>query len=171
MINIYYVNLSVSSFQLDIVGQNYISPENLSNPPVLTEVEEIAFSDNGMWLATVERRDDKETTPEIRLKFWIYLQKSQRLVTHLQGHILWQLTVHNMRYNSNHVVVITLIFIVPQYFSYNLNTTVESPHSSKVETLKFRENSKNGSVMAVTTCKDGKFKLWSLIDDTDIYSK
>ena len=67
-----------SSPQLDIVGQNYVSPNNISDPLVLTEVERVAFSSDGMWLATFERRDDKVTTPEIRLKFWLYIQKSHR---------------------------------------------------------------------------------------------
>ena len=52
-----------------------------------------------------------------------------------------------------------------------MNTTVEFPHTGKVTTLKFRATGRDGSVMAVTTCKDGKFKLWSLVDDTDIYSE
>ena len=67
-------------FQLDIVGQNYISPDDLSAPLIMTEVENVAFTSDGMWLATVERRDDKETTPELRLKFWLYTQKSHRYI-------------------------------------------------------------------------------------------
>ena len=65
-------------FQLDIVHQNYISPENLKRPLVVTEVERAAFSTDGHWLATVERRDDGETSPEMRLKFWAYNAQAQK---------------------------------------------------------------------------------------------
>ena len=64
--------------QLDIVGENYISPENLDKPLVHTEVERVAFDSEGAWLATVERRDDKETAMEMRLKFWGFDEKKQR---------------------------------------------------------------------------------------------
>ena len=56
--------------KLDIVDENYISPENLQRPKVHTEIEHLSFSSDNNWLATVERRDDFITTPEIRLKFW-----------------------------------------------------------------------------------------------------
>ena len=56
--------------QLDIIDENYISPENLQRPNIHTEIEHISFSSDNNWLATVERRDDLITTPEIRLKFW-----------------------------------------------------------------------------------------------------
>ena len=59
-----------SIVQLDIIDENYISPENLQRPNIHTEIEHISFSSDNNWLATVERRDDLITTPEIRLKFW-----------------------------------------------------------------------------------------------------
>lgn len=65
-------------FQLDITGQNYISPTNLDQPLVITEVKNAAFDHHGNWLATVEHWDDGELTPEMRLKFWQYSSESQR---------------------------------------------------------------------------------------------
>ena len=62
---------------MDIVAQNYISPDNVKRPLAFTEVEKAAFNHNGDWLATVERRDDGETTPEMKLKFWMYNPKKQ----------------------------------------------------------------------------------------------
>ena len=59
-------------FKLDIIDENYISPENLQRPNIHTEIEHMSFSSDNNWLATVERRDDSTTTPEIRLKFWQY---------------------------------------------------------------------------------------------------
>ncbi|XP_052809622.1 WD repeat-containing protein 75-like [Mya arenaria] len=57
--------------------------------------------------------------------------------------------------------------------SYVLNTTVEWPHSETICTLKMRPISQTSSHdkrhMAVTTSADGKFKIWVLVDDTDIY--
>ena len=64
--------------QLDIVGQNYISPENLENPLTMTEVENAAFDHTGTWLATVERRDDGQTAVDMKLKFWKYNSENQR---------------------------------------------------------------------------------------------
>ena len=55
-----------------------MTPQRMHKPLVRTEVENVAFSDNGKWLATIERRDDKQTTPEIRLKFWIYSKYSHK---------------------------------------------------------------------------------------------
>ena len=64
--------------KLDIVGENYISPDFLEKPLVNTEVERVAFDAEGNWLATVERRDDGETAVVMRLKFWEWSQEKQR---------------------------------------------------------------------------------------------
>ncbi|CAB3987441.1 WD repeat-containing 75 [Paramuricea clavata] len=67
------------AFTLDIVRQNYISkPKN--EPLQMTVVEQISFSNDGTWLATVERRDDGKMTPENRLKFWKFNKEMQRHV-------------------------------------------------------------------------------------------
>nr|XP_002741255.2 PREDICTED: WD repeat-containing protein 75-like [Saccoglossus kowalevskii] len=59
--------------------------------------------------------------------------------------------------------------------SFVLNTSIESPHQDKVTAMCFRPaNNKinpSGTPMAVTSSKDNKFKIWILIDDTDIYRK
>jgi NET1-associated nuclear protein 1 (U3 small nucleolar RNA-associated protein 17) len=68
----YAFNSDKLIFNLDIVDENYISPENLNRPNVHTEIEMIDFNHDCTWLATVERRDDSVTTPEIRLKFWMF---------------------------------------------------------------------------------------------------
>ena len=54
---------------------------------------------------------------------------------------------------------------------YTLNTNVDMPHTNEVHTLKFRPPVKDRDLMAVTSSSDGKFKLWSIVDDTDIYSE
>lgn len=66
--------------QLDIVGQNYISPESIKQPVTVTEVEQAAFDTHGEWLATFEHWDDGLMTPEYRLKFWCYNKKLQKYV-------------------------------------------------------------------------------------------
>lgn len=76
-------------FQLDIVQQNLIpavnsaariedrlkqlktKQQNIFNKIYPIEVSRIASSPDGCWLATVEYRNDHETLPEIRLKFWL----------------------------------------------------------------------------------------------------
>jgi NET1-associated nuclear protein 1 (U3 small nucleolar RNA-associated protein 17) len=64
----------ISCFKLDIVDENYISPENLNRPNSYTEIECLALNHDSSWLVTVERRDDQLTTPEVKLKFWRYDQ-------------------------------------------------------------------------------------------------
>ena len=63
--------------QLDIVCQNYVSSQHVHTSLTLTEIEDAAFSPGGEWLATVERRDDGVTSPEMRLKFWRYDEQQQ----------------------------------------------------------------------------------------------
>ncbi|XP_064648354.1 WD repeat-containing protein 75-like [Lineus longissimus] len=129
----YLMHLEKHLYNLDIVGQNYISPPDLDKPIVVTEVEHAAFDQEGDWLVTVERRDDGETAMEMRLKFWMYDKKSQ---------------------------------------GYILNTNVDLPHNQPINTLKLRPKSlEDAAPMAVTTSDDRKFKLWCLVDDTDIYRK
>ncbi|XP_071803710.1 WD repeat-containing protein 75-like [Asterias amurensis] len=67
-------------FSLDVTGENYISPSDLHQPLVHTEVEKVAFDLKGDWMATVERRDDQQTTSEMRLKFWQFDHQKQSFV-------------------------------------------------------------------------------------------
>ena len=46
---------------------------------------------------------------------------------------------------------------------------VDYPHTQKIHTLKFRPG--DLSPMVVTSAYDNRFKLWLLVDDTDIYSE
>ena len=62
------------------MGQNYVSPDNLKKPVAVTEVEQAAFDLRGDWLATFERWDDGQMTPEYRIKFWFYNKKHQKWV-------------------------------------------------------------------------------------------
>ena len=56
--------------------------------------------------------------------------------------------------------------------SFKLNTTIESPHESQVNTLCLRSTKEvdgfSNDPMAVTTSKDKKFKLWRLLDDENV---
>ncbi|CAC5376728.1 NAN1 [Mytilus coruscus] len=67
-----------SHSKLDIVGQNYISPENMEKPLTVTEVMAADFSCQGDWLATVELWDDHIMSPELRLKFWQFREETQK---------------------------------------------------------------------------------------------
>ena len=64
--------------QLDIVQQNYITSHSLHAPIAHTEIEHVTFSDNGDWLATVERRDDGETMAEMRMRLFVFNEEQQR---------------------------------------------------------------------------------------------
>lgn len=63
---------------MDIVGQNYISPENMAKPLTVTEVMAADFSCHGDWLATVELWDDHVMSPELRLKFWQFREETRK---------------------------------------------------------------------------------------------
>ncbi|XP_064617903.1 WD repeat-containing protein 75-like [Liolophura sinensis] len=121
-------------YNLDIVCQNYISPENLKKPTVITDVRQASFDDKGEWLVSLEMWDDGVMTPEIRLKFWHFNESSQMFV---------------------------------------LNTRVEMAHQKKVNAVEFQPQLTSSqtelSPMVVTTSNDGNFRLWSLVDDSDIY--
>ncbi|XP_074659622.1 WD repeat-containing protein 75-like [Tubulanus polymorphus] len=56
---------------------------------------------------------------------------------------------------------------------YALNTVIDMPHDDRINSLKFRPtlNKDDDAATVVTTSADGRFKLWSLVDDTDIYRK
>ena len=41
-------------FQLDIVQQNYMSSATLKHPQVFKKIEQVTFSKDNDWLATVE---------------------------------------------------------------------------------------------------------------------
>ncbi|XP_025094172.1 WD repeat-containing protein 75-like [Pomacea canaliculata] len=73
----YCLRTDTQLFHLDIVGQNYISPDKLEVQVPVTEVEQAAFDDKGSWLLTFERWDDGVMTPEYRLKFWFYNREKQ----------------------------------------------------------------------------------------------
>ncbi|XP_033761467.1 WD repeat-containing protein 75-like [Pecten maximus] len=129
----YSVHSDKQLYNLDIVCQNYISPENMKCPLDVTEVVQAEFNSTGSWLATVEYWNNRVMTPEMRLKFWQYNTETQR---------------------------------------YTLNTTVEVPHDKIITCLRFRPDdfsSNNEDPMVVTTSLDGKFKIWSNMDDTNIY--
>jgi len=129
----YSLALNKQLFNLDIVGENYISPENLDRPAVVTEVSCVVVSDRGDWLATFQQWDDGQFTPELRLKFWKWSSEAQ---------------------------------------TYSLNTTVESPHEGAVTKMAFRPQmpgQPGDSLGLVTLGTDSCFKLWGLVDDTDIY--
>ncbi|GFO36863.1 WD repeat-containing protein 75-like [Plakobranchus ocellatus] len=131
----YSLALNKQLFNLDIVGQNYISPENIDRPTVVTEVTCTAISHDGQWLATFEVWYDEVFSPEMRLKFWVYSSESQ---------------------------------------TYSLNTRVEHPHEDRIMKMLFRPppptNSKSQATMSLVTLgNDNCFKLWILVDDTDIY--
>lgn len=73
----YKIHEDKQLFNLDIVGRNIMSQER--NTVVINpDVDKAALDHRGTWLATVESRDDGETMPEIRLKFWNFELTTQK---------------------------------------------------------------------------------------------
>lgn len=58
--------------------ENYISPENLNKPLVHTQIECMCVNETGEWMATVERRADGLTTPDVKLKIWSFDKSSKK---------------------------------------------------------------------------------------------
>ena len=59
-----------------MTGRNTVSRRE-DKPVVYTQVTNVAFSDCKNWMATVEHRDDRETTMELTLKLWQFVQEKQ----------------------------------------------------------------------------------------------
>jgi len=72
----FLVSLSLC-LQLDITGMNYLTQER-DAVIVSTAVTKVSLNSDGHWMATVEHRDDGETSVEGRLKFWHYDAVKQR---------------------------------------------------------------------------------------------
>lgn len=66
-------------FQINITAQNLLTQER-HTVIVNTEVTKIAINYNGTWMVTLEERDDKISSIEIRLKFWEFDLEKQTLV-------------------------------------------------------------------------------------------
>jgi len=56
---------------------NYLTQE-CNAVIVNTDVTKVSMNSDGHWMATVEHRDDGETSMEARLKFWHYDAVKQR---------------------------------------------------------------------------------------------
>ena len=56
---------------------NYLTQER-NAVIVSTDVTKVSVNSDGHWMATVEHRDDGETSVEVRLKFWHYDAVKQR---------------------------------------------------------------------------------------------
>ncbi len=69
---------AVLLFQLDVVGENYISPESLDKPLPQTHIEAMGFDQRGDWLVTCERLETRKTSTQIKLKFWAYHTESNQ---------------------------------------------------------------------------------------------
>ncbi|XP_067012824.2 WD repeat-containing protein 75 [Anabrus simplex] len=63
-------------YQVNVTGLNILTQER-EKVIVNTDVIRLALSSDGMWMATVEQRDDKDSSPELRLKFWQYNDEKQ----------------------------------------------------------------------------------------------
>ncbi|CAL4073326.1 unnamed protein product, partial [Meganyctiphanes norvegica] len=72
----YDVHTSKQLYNLDITLTNYITPER-HEELINTDVEKVAVTANGKWMATVEYRNDFKTSLELRLKFWNFVTKDQ----------------------------------------------------------------------------------------------
>ena len=58
--------------------QNYVTSYSKDVRLTHTEVEHVTFDANGDWLATVERRDDGETLPEMRMRLFTFNKEQQK---------------------------------------------------------------------------------------------
>ncbi|ORY00710.1 WD40 repeat-like protein [Basidiobolus meristosporus CBS 931.73] len=62
--------------ELEVSPRNRVSRTD-EKEIIEPQVEHVAFSKNGDWMATVDSRDDGENTPELYLKFWKFDPNTQ----------------------------------------------------------------------------------------------
>ncbi|CAG2104917.1 unnamed protein product [Medioppia subpectinata] len=87
-------------FQLDVVNQNLItSTREVTVIP--TELSKAAVSEDGVWLSTLEIRDDFETLPEIRLKFWELKPTMKNYLLNTTIHLPHKSNVNCLRFAPN----------------------------------------------------------------------
>ncbi|GAB1603818.1 WD repeat-containing protein 75-like [Argonauta hians] len=128
----YCLHTNKPLFNLDVVGINYVSPENLDNQEGVAEVQKASFNDTGEWLATLQLWNIQGFTPEIYLKFWFYDSKKQTYIL-------------STMIASPHQKSVTCL-----EFSH-LDQTVDQSQEGSTHTQ-----------LAVTCSKDKMFKLWGL---------
>ncbi|KAJ8680540.1 hypothetical protein QAD02_016327 [Eretmocerus hayati] len=66
-------------YNMNITAQNFLTQER-NSIIVNTEVTKLAINNSGKWMATTEERDDGESRPEVRLKFWQYDKQKQNFL-------------------------------------------------------------------------------------------
>ncbi|KAG7168334.1 WD repeat-containing protein 75-like, partial [Homarus americanus] len=74
--NYVVASLSDNGIALDITMNNFYTQERfevIQN----TDVEQVAISQDGHWLATFEYREDLQASSELRLKFWNFAKEDQ----------------------------------------------------------------------------------------------
>ncbi|XP_023238668.1 WD repeat-containing protein 75-like [Centruroides sculpturatus] len=64
-------------FSINVTGENYISKDRDADV-INTIIDTVDIDSDGMWLATAEHWDDTELSPHIRLKFWKFIEESQK---------------------------------------------------------------------------------------------
>lgn len=82
-------------FNLDVVGTNYINESTLLS----TDVYKAAFHDD--WLATVQYRNDHQTSPEICLKFWHFDPQKQAFVLNTQVFLPHNKAINCIKFQPN----------------------------------------------------------------------
>lgn len=70
-VQFYNTHTKTLLYNINITAQNFLTQER-DVIIVNTEVTKIALNHDGTWMATVEERNDKISSIEVRLKFWIY---------------------------------------------------------------------------------------------------
>ncbi|KAG5319933.1 WDR75 protein, partial [Pseudoatta argentina] len=75
-VQFYNIHTKNLLYNINITAQNFLTQER-DVIIVNTEVTKIALNHDGTWMATVEERNDKVSSIEVRLKFWFYDLKKQ----------------------------------------------------------------------------------------------
>lgn len=81
-IQFYDANADKHVMDLEVVPMNRISRTSVEKEIIHAHVAHVAFLKSGEWMATVDMRDDKVTTPELFLKFWRWNPDTQAYKLH-----------------------------------------------------------------------------------------
>ncbi|XP_047366330.1 WD repeat-containing protein 75 isoform X1 [Vespa velutina] len=87
-------------YNIHITAENFITQERSVNI-LNTEVTKVALNHDGTWMATVEERDDKISTPEVRLKFWIFDMKKQLFTLNTSVELPHELGINALQFQPN----------------------------------------------------------------------
>ncbi|XP_014479883.1 PREDICTED: WD repeat-containing protein 75 isoform X2 [Dinoponera quadriceps] len=111
--HVQFYNIHTKSLlcNLNITAQNFLTQER-DVIIVNTEVTKVALNHDGTWMATVEERNDKVSSIEVRLKFWRFDMNTQAFTLNSSLELPHENGVNALQFQPN-----TLVFGDEEWFA------------------------------------------------------